>query len=59
MTIQFKCNHTGQIYAFVTEHDIRTMREHPEYTEIKATVVTQTEEPVKKVGRPKKEQTEE
>ena len=51
---KFKCTHSGEIYEFSTPHDIKTMREHPEYIEVKE----QTEEP-KKVGRPKKDKEEE
>lgn len=30
----FKCNHSGNIVEFFLEHDIKTMRTHPEYTEV-------------------------
>ena len=33
---KFKCNHSGNIAEFSSEHDIKTMRAHPEYTEIVA-----------------------
>ena len=29
----FKCVQTGNTVEFNLEHDIRTMRQHPEYTE--------------------------
>lgn len=57
MGIKFKCKTTGNIFEYTVEHDIKTMRTHPEYEEIKATIV---EEPVnelstaKKAGRPRK-----
>lgn len=57
MGIKFKCKQTGNIFSFENAHDIKTMRTHPEYEEIKATIV---EEPVnelstaKKAGRPRK-----
>lgn len=31
---KFKCNHSGNIVEFLLEHDIKTMRTHPEYTEV-------------------------
>jgi hypothetical protein len=31
---KFKCNHSGNVFEFVNEHDIKTMRTHTEYTEI-------------------------
>jgi hypothetical protein len=31
---KFKCNHSGNIVEFLLEHDIKTMRVHPEYTEV-------------------------
>ena len=50
MTVTFKCIKTGNTVDFLTEHDIQSMRKHPEYTEVETTV----EEPVKQRGRPKK-----
>ena len=41
---KFKDNATGNVFEFITEHDIKTMREHPEYTE----VVEVVEQPVLK-----------
>ena len=32
--VRFKCNQSGNIFEFFTDHDINTMRKHPEYTEI-------------------------
>ncbi len=31
---KFKCQHTGNIVEFTTEHDILTMQKHTEYTEV-------------------------
>lgn len=53
--VRFKCNQSGNIFEFFTDHDINTMRKHPEYTEIvqeqqqEETVVEQP-----KRGRPPK-----
>ena len=32
--MKFKCKLTGCIYEFNTEHDIKTMKEHPDYVEV-------------------------
>jgi hypothetical protein len=32
---KFKCNHSGNVFEFTNEHDIKTMRTHSEYTEVK------------------------
>ena len=32
---KFRCNYTGNVFEFKIDHDIKTMREHPDYTEIK------------------------
>lgn len=47
MSVKFKCNQSGNIFEFFTEHDIKTMREHSEYTEVK-------EEPIEAVAVPHK-----
>jgi hypothetical protein len=52
MSVKFKCLASGNIFEFVNAHDIKTMRQHPEYEEIQAVVV---EEPPKKAGRPRKD----
>ena len=52
--VKFKCKQSGNVFEFSNEHDIKTMRTHPEYVEIVEEVV----EPVK-VGRPKKVKEEE
>lgn len=31
---KFKDNATGNVFEYFTEHDIKTMRDHPEYTEV-------------------------
>jgi hypothetical protein len=31
---KFKCNHSGNVFEFLQEHDIKTMRVHTEYTEV-------------------------
>ena len=54
MIVKFKCKQSGNVFKFFTEHDIKTMRTHPEYEEVVEEVV----EPVK-VGRPKKVKEEE
>ena len=41
---KFKDTATGNVFEFTTEHDIQTMRKHPEYTEVK--VVSVVEEPL-------------
>ena len=33
---KFKCNHSGNVVEFLLDHDIKTMRTHPEYTEVVA-----------------------
>lgn len=52
----FKCKTSGNIFEFVIEHDIKTMRTHPEYEEVDYVVVSQEEQeqPEKKLGRPRK-----
>ena len=50
---KFKCLASGEVYEFMMEHDIKSMRSHPEYQE-----VVEVEEPVKKAGRPRKETVE-
>lgn len=31
---KFKDNATGNVFEFLLQHDIDTMRKHPEYTEV-------------------------
>ncbi len=47
--MKFKCNHTGNIVEFFSEHDIKDMQRHPEYTE----VVEEKEVVVEKVVKTK------
>ena len=44
---KFRCNYTGNVFEFKLEHDVKTMREHPDYTEIK-------EEEIKKPSKKSK-----
>lgn len=37
---KFKDNATGNVFEFLSLHDIDTMRKHPEYTEVKEEVKT-------------------
>lgn len=53
MGVKFKCNQSGNVFEFFTAHDIKTMRDHSEYTEVVEEQVV-LEEPAKKIGRPKK-----
>ena len=32
--VKFKCKHTGNIYTYTDDMDIKTMREHEEYEEL-------------------------
>lgn len=58
VSVKFKCVQSGNVFEFHTEHDVKTMRTHPGYVEIK--VEEQQEEPVKRtVGRPRKVSEEE
>lgn len=41
---KFRDNATGNVFEFTTEHDIKTMRKHPEYTEVQ--VVSVVEDPL-------------
>lgn len=64
MSVKFKCNQSGNVFEYFTEHDIKTMRTHSEYTEVKEeeketlqSVGTSEEmSTIRKPGRPKKEQ---
>ena len=44
--MQFKCIHTGQVYTFNEPHDIETMQNHPEYTEVAVDDVVTVDEVV-------------
>ena len=56
--VRFKCNQSGNVFEYFTEHDIKTMRSHSEYTELVEQNQQQKEVlevPVlKKAGRPPK-----
>ena len=61
MSVTFKCNRSGQTVTFEMEHDIESMRQHPDYTELPSSVevfpdkeqsLPKEEQP--KRGRPKK-----
>ena len=49
---KFKCTHSGNVVEFLLEHDIKTMRAHPEYTEVVA-----EETPVKTTKKVKQDET--
>jgi hypothetical protein len=49
MGVTFKCNRSGQTVTFTYEHDIKSMREHPDYTEVK-----EEEQDKPQRGRPRK-----
>lgn len=51
--MKFKCKHTGQIYEFSSEHDIKEMLKHAEYS-----AVTEDEPTQKPVKQAKKKETE-
>ena len=53
MSAKFRCKQSGNVFEFFTEHDIKTMREHSEYDEVKEEIqkVLDVPAPVKKVGR--------
>ena len=53
VAVKFKCKQSGNIFEFSVEHDIKTMRSHPEYEEVKEQV-EELEIEKKPVGRPKK-----
>ena len=48
---RFKDNATGNVFEFTLQHDIDTMRKHPEYTE----VIQEQEPEVKKPLTTKKQ----
>ena len=53
--MKFKCIHTGQIYEYSTEHDIKEMLKHAEYLAVEEVVEEVVQKPVKQV---KKKETE-
>lgn len=50
MIVRFKCKSSGNVFSYENTHDIKTMREHPEYEEVKEIPV----EDKKPIGRPPK-----
>ena len=61
----FKCNQSGTVVEFRDEYDIKTMKNHPEYTEVDTSAVVEVERNdgtrqtltlKKPMGRPRKEQ---
>lgn len=57
MGIKFKCKHSGNVFEFFTEHDIKTMRVHDEYEEVKEEEI-KTETVKKTVQKPQKSKDE-
>ena len=57
MKVKFKCKQSGNVFEFSNEHDIKTMRTHPEYEEVIEESLENTDK--KTVGRPKKIKIEE
>lgn len=54
MEVSFRFKAAPQmVFTFTNEYDIKTMREHDEYEEVKE----EPKQEVKKVGRPKKTNT--
>ncbi len=61
----FKCNQSGTVVEFRDDYDIKTMKNHPEYTEVDTSAVVEGERVdgtrqtltlKKPMGRPRKEQ---
>ena len=61
----FKCNQSGTVVEFRDDYDIKTMKNHPEYTEVDTSAVVEVEKVDgtrqmltlrKPMGRPRKEQ---
>lgn len=56
--MKFKCKSTGNVFEFTQEHDIKTMKEHPEYEVVQEEI--EEPKPVKPARKPsKQDQTEE
>lgn len=54
--MKFKCIHTGQVYEYLIEQDIKEMLKHDEYSVVEDEVVQEVvQKPVKQV---KKKETE-
>ena len=61
----FRCNQSGNVVEFRDDYDIKTMKKHPEYTEVDTSAaievvkVDETKQTLtlrKPMGRPRKEQ---
>jgi hypothetical protein len=61
----FRCNQSGNVVEFRDDYDIKTMKTHPEYTEVDTSAVVEVERNdgtrqtltlKKPMGRPRKEQ---
>lgn len=50
---KFSCNHSGNVFEFTNEHDIKTMRTHSEYTE----VIQESIQPLSKTKKVKQDET--
>ena len=55
--MKFRCKQSGNVFEFFNDHDIKTMRSHPEYEEVKEQVEEVEKIEKKPVGRPKKQDT--
>jgi len=53
--MKFKCIHTGQVYEYLIEQDIKEMLKHDEYSVVEDEVV---QEVVQKPVKTKKKETE-
>lgn len=52
---KFKDNATGNIFEFTLQHDINTMRKHPEYIEVETVLVVEEPLVIKKPLTTKKQ----
>ena len=51
---KFKCKHSGNVFSFEQEQDIKGLREHPDYEEVIEEI--KVEKPVSKKTAPKSEE---
>ena len=57
--MKFKCIHTGQVYEYTVEQDIREMLKHAEYSAVEEVVQEVVQEPTPKpVKQAKKKELE-
>ena len=49
--MKFKCIHTGQVYEYTVEQDIREMLKHAEYSAVEEVVQEPTPKPVKQAKK--------